>query len=90
MLAPEEDKYYQDFLTVLAQKWRPAKAAFYTLDPGGAVFRLKAQFGFTRADRLADHLGRSDPVVNQIYEHREPTFINNPNNAGRQIGRAHV
>lgn len=83
MLAPEEDKYYQDFLTVLAQKWRPAKAAFYTLDPGGAVFRLKAQFGFTRADRLADHLGRSDPVVNQIYEHREPTFINNPNNAGR-------
>ncbi len=83
MLAPEEEKYYQDFLSVLAQKWRPSKAAFYTLDPGGAVFRLKAAFGFTRGDRLADRLGRNDPLVNQIYEHREPTFINNVNQAGR-------
>ncbi len=83
VLAPEEEKYYQDFLAVVAQKWRPAKAAFYTLDPGGAVFRLKAQFGFTRGDRLSDRLGRNDPVVNQIYEHREPTFINNLNQAGR-------
>lgn len=83
MLAPEEEKYYQDFLAVVAQKWRPAKAAFYTLDPGGAVFRLKAQFGFTRGDRLADRLGRNEPIVNQIYEHREPTFINNVNQAGR-------
>ena len=83
MLAPEEEKFYRDFLSVLAQKWRPAKAAFYTLDPGGAVFRLKAQFGFTRGDRLADRLGRNDPLVNQIYEHREPTFINNVNQAGR-------
>jgi hypothetical protein len=81
--APEEEKYYQDFLSVVAQKWRPAKAAFYTLDPGGAVFRLKAQFGFTRSDRLSDRLGRNEPIVNQIYEHREPTFINNVNSAGR-------
>ena len=83
MLAPEEEKYYQDFLAVVAQKWRPAKAAFYTLDPGGAVFRLKAQFGFTRGDRLAERLGRNEPLVNQIYEHREPTFLNNVNQAGR-------
>ena len=83
MLAPEEEKFYQDFLAVVAQKWRPAKAAFYTLDPGGAVFRLKAQFGFTRGDRLAERLGRNEPLVNQIYEHREPTFINNVNQAGR-------
>ena len=83
MQAPEEEKYYQDFLSVVAQKWRPTKAAFYTLDPGGAVFRLKAQFGFTRSDRLSERLGRNDPLVNQIYEHREPTFINNVNNAGR-------
>jgi hypothetical protein len=83
VLAPEEEKYYQDFLAVVAQKWRPAKAAFYTLDPGGAVFRLKAQFGFTRSDRLADRLGRNEPLVNQIYEHREPTFVNNVNQAGR-------
>jgi hypothetical protein len=83
VLAPEEEKYYQDFLAVVAQKWRPAKAAFYTLDPGGAVFRLKAQFGFTRGDRLSERLGRNEPVVNQIYEHREPTFMNNPNQAGR-------
>lgn len=83
MLAPEEEKFYQDFLSVLAQKWRPAKAAFYTLDPGGAVFRLKAQFGFTRGDRLLDRLGRNEPLVNQIYEHREPTFVNNVNQAGR-------
>ena len=68
---------------MVTQKWRPAKAAFYTLDPGGAVFRLKAQFGFTRGDRLADRLGRNEPLVNQIYEHREPTFINNVNQAGR-------
>ncbi len=83
MLAPEEEKYYQDFLAVLYQKWKPSKAAFYTLDPGGAIFRLKAQFGFTRADRLADRLGRNEPLVNQIYEHREPTFVNHVNQAGR-------
>jgi hypothetical protein len=83
LLAPEEEKFYQDFLAVVAQKWRPAKAAFYTLDAGGAVFRVKAHFGFTRGDRLAERLGRNDPIVNQIYEHREPTFINNLNQAGR-------
>ncbi len=83
MLAPEEEKFYQDFLSVIAQKWRPAKAAFYTLDPGGAVFRLKAQFGFTRGDRMNERLGRNEPLVNQIYEHREPTFINNVNQAGK-------
>jgi hypothetical protein len=33
VLAPVEEKYYQDFLAVLSQKWRPSKAAFYTLDP---------------------------------------------------------
>jgi hypothetical protein len=83
VLAPEEEKYYQDFLSVLAQKWRPAKAAFYTLDPGGASFRLKAQFGFSRADLLPERLGRNDPLVNQIYEHREPTFVNHPKQAGK-------
>jgi hypothetical protein len=83
VLAPEEEKYYQDFLNVVAQKWHPAKAAFYTLDPGVAVFRLKSQFGFTRGDRIAERLGRNEPLVNQIYEHREPTFMNNVNQAGR-------
>ncbi|MCM3877897.1 MAG: HD domain-containing protein [Thermoanaerobaculia bacterium] len=83
MLAPVEEKYYQDFLAVLSQKWRPSKAAFYTLDPTQSVFRLKAQFGFTRTDRLAERLGRNDTVVNYIYEHREPTFLNNVNAAGK-------
>ena len=83
MLAPAEEKYYQDFLAVLSQKWRPSKAAFYTLDPAPAVFRLKAQFGFTRTDRLPERLGRNDTVVNYIYEHREPTFLNNVNAAGK-------
>jgi hypothetical protein len=83
VLAPEEEKYYQDFLSVLAQKWRPAKAAFYTLDAGGAEFRLKAQFGFSRGDHLPERLGRSEPIVNQVYEHREPTFINHLNQAGK-------
>ncbi len=83
MLAPVEEKYYQDFLAVLNQKWRPSKAAFYTLDPAPAVFHLKAQFGFTRTYRLAERIGRNDTVVNYVYEHREPTFLNNVNAAGR-------
>lgn len=83
MLAPVDEKYYQDFLAVLSQKWRPSKAAFYTLDPAQSVFRLKAQFGFTRTDRLAERLGRNDTVVNHLYEHREPTFLNNVNAAGK-------
>jgi hypothetical protein len=83
LLAPEEAKYYQDFLSVLAQKWQPAKAAFYTLDRGGASFRLKAQLGFSRGDHLSEHLGRNEAIVNQVYEHREPTFVNNPNQAGK-------
>jgi len=68
---------------VLAQKWRPAKAAFYTADPAGAVYRLKAQFGFSRGDHLPERLGRNEPIVNQIFEHREPTFINNVKLAGK-------
>jgi hypothetical protein len=83
VLAPVDEKYYQDFLAVLSQKWRPSKAAFYTLDPAQAVFRLKAQLGFTRTDRLAERLGRNDTVVNYVYEHREPTFLNNVNAAGK-------
>jgi hypothetical protein len=83
VLAPVEEKYYQDFLAVLNQKWRPSKAAFYTLDPAQSVFRLKAQFGFTRTDHLPERLNRTDTVVNYIYEHREPTFINNVNSAGK-------
>ncbi|HSB63122.1 MAG TPA: HD domain-containing phosphohydrolase [Thermoanaerobaculia bacterium] len=83
MLAPAEEKYYQDFLAVLGQKWRPAKAAFYTLDPASGTFRLKAQFGFGRTDHLAERLGRNDALVNHLYEHREPTFVNNVNLAGK-------
>jgi HD domain len=83
VLAPAEEKYYQDFLAVLGQKWRPAKAAFYTLDPASGTFRLKAQFGFGRTDHLAERLGRNDTLVNHIYEHREPTFVNNVNQAGK-------
>jgi GAF domain-containing protein len=83
VLAPAGDKYYQDFLAVLNQKWRPAKAAFYTLDPSSATFRLKAQFGFSRTDRLAESLGRNDGLVTQIYERREPIYVNNVNQAGR-------
>src|SRR5450759_342579 len=83
VLAPAEEKYYQDFLAVLNQKWRPAKAAFYTLDPSSAKFRLKAQFGFSRTDRLAENLGRNDGLVTQIYERREPIYVNNVNQAGR-------
>jgi len=83
VLAPVEEKYYQDFLAVLGQKWRPSKAAFYTLDPAQGDFRLKAQFGFSRTDRLAERLARNDTVVNYLYEHREPTFLNNVNAAGK-------
>lgn len=83
MLAPVDEKYYQDFLAVLGQKWRPAKAAFYTLDPASGTFRLKAQFGFGRTDHLAERLGRNDALVNHLYEHREPTFVNNVNLAGK-------
>jgi len=83
VLAPAEEKYYQDFLAVLNQKWRPAKAAFYTLDLSSDTFRLKAQFGFSRTDRLADSLGRNDGLVTQIYERREPSYVNNVNQAGK-------
>jgi hypothetical protein len=83
VLAPVDEKYYQDFLAVLGQKWRPSKAAFYALDPAQSVFRLKAHFGFGRTDHLAELLGRNDAVVNYLYEHREPTFLNNVNAAGK-------
>ena len=51
--------------------------------PRAARFRLKAQFGFGRTDRLAERLGRNDTLVNYLYEHREPTFVNNVNLAGK-------
>jgi hypothetical protein len=83
VLAPAEEKYYRDFLAVLNQKWQPAKAAFYALDPASSTFRLKAQFGFSRTDRLADWLGRNEALVNYIYDHREPTYFNSVSLAGK-------
>ncbi len=83
MLAPAEEKYYRDFLAVLNQKWQPAKAAFYALDPASSTFRLKAQFGFNRADRLADWFGRNGTLATYIYEHREPTYFNSLSVAGK-------
>jgi hypothetical protein len=77
-----EDRPYQELLSVLKERWQPSKAAFYTLENNGS-FRLRTQFGFTRADRLAEGVARTDPLTVQIYEHREPFFINNIHQAGR-------
>src|SRR5262249_43615944 len=80
-----DEKHYQDFLAVIREKWQPSKAAFYVLETTGG-FKLKTQFGFTRADRLADKLARMDPLAVQVYEHREPFFINNIHQAGKLAG----
>ncbi|HEX5855473.1 MAG TPA: HD domain-containing phosphohydrolase [Thermoanaerobaculia bacterium] len=83
MLAPSEEKYYRDFLAVLNQKWQPAKAAFYALDPASSTFRLKAQFGFSRTDHLAERIGRNEALFHYIHEHREPTYFNSVSHAGK-------
>ena len=82
MVVPDDEKPYQDFLELVREKWQPAKASFYTLEANG-VFRLRAQFGFSRTDRLAERMSRMDPLPTQVYEHREPFFVNNIKQAGR-------
>jgi len=82
MLAPDDEKPYQDLLAAVREKWHAVKAAFYALDAQGQ-FRLKAQYGFSRTDRLPEKVGRIDPLATQVYEHREPFFINSLRQAGK-------
>ncbi len=82
MVIPEDEKPYQDFLEIVREKFQPAKASFYTLEVNG-MFRLRAQFGFSRTDRLAERMSRMDPLPTQVYEHREPFYVNNIRQAGK-------
>ena len=82
MLAPEDEKPYQDLLNAVREKWQAVKAAFYVLDAQGQ-FRLKSQYGFSRTDRLPEKVGRMDILATQVYEHREPFFVNSLRQAGK-------
>lgn len=84
MLAPEDEKPYADFLAALRKRWQPLKAAIYTYDANG-YFRLKAQFGFSRTDKLLERFSRMDPIATHVYEHREPYFINSLRQAGKLV-----
>jgi hypothetical protein len=78
----EEEKPFKEVLYLLLEKIRATKAAFYLLDPTG-VFSLVTQYGFGRTDRLAERVYRTDPLAVQIYERREPAYVNDPRSAGR-------
>jgi len=84
VLAPEDEKPYADFLSVLRKRWQPVKAAIYTFDSAG-YFRLKSQFGFSRTDRLLERFSRMDPLATHVYEHREPFFLNSLRQAGKLV-----
>ena len=77
-----EDRPLREALYLLLEKVRVTKAAFYLLESGGG-FRLAAQYGFTRGDRLAESFRRNDPLPTTIFEHREPRMINEIRQAGR-------
>jgi hypothetical protein len=77
-----EDRQFREALYLLLEKVRATKAAFYLLEPGGG-FRLAAQYGFTRGDRLSETFKRGDPLPTTIFEHREPRMINDIRQAGR-------
>ncbi len=81
MSASPDDRLLKESLYVLLEKVRATKAALYVVD--GTVFRLATQYGFGRADRLAETLQKADPVPALVLDRREPWFCNEPQTAGR-------
>lgn len=81
-MTPDEERELKEILYLLLEKVRATKAALYLAEEGGS-FRLATHYGFGRADRLADRVGRMDPLATAVYEHREPRFINDPRLAGK-------
>ena len=81
-MSSTEDRQFREALYLLLEKVRATKAAFYLLEPGGG-FRLAAQYGFSRGDRLSDRFQRNDALPTTIFEHREPRMINDIRQAGR-------
>jgi hypothetical protein len=84
MLTSDEEKPFKEILYLLLEKVRATKAAFYLAEPNGA-FGLVTQYGFSRTDRLADRVHRTDGLAQQIYERREPAYVNDIKSAGRLI-----
>jgi hypothetical protein len=84
MLTSDDEKPFKEVLYLLLEKVRATKAAFYLLEPNGS-FALATQYGFGRTDRLADRVGRTDPLALQVYEKREPVFVNDLKAAGRLL-----
>jgi HD-GYP domain-containing protein (c-di-GMP phosphodiesterase class II) len=82
MLTSDEEKPFKEVLYLLLEKVRATKAAFYLLEPNG-TFGLVTQYGFSRTDKLAERVQRSDPLANTIYEKREPAYVNEIKQAGR-------
>lgn len=82
MLTPDDERELKEILYLLLEKVRATKAALYLSEEGGA-FRLATHYGFGRSDRLADRVGRMDPLATVVYEHREPRYINDPRLAGK-------
>lgn len=81
-MSSSEDRQFREALYLLLEKVRATKAAFYLMDRGGS-FRLAAQYGFTRVDRLIERYERSDPLPSTIFENREPRMVNDIRQAGR-------
>lgn len=81
-MSSSEDRQFREALYLLLEKVRATKAAFYLMDPRGS-FRLAAQYGFTKVDRLAERYQRSDPLPSAVFEFREVRIVNDIKQAGR-------
>ncbi len=84
-MSSSEDRQFREALYLLLEKVRATKAAFYLMERGGD-FRLAAQYGFTRVDRLAERYNRSDALPSTVFENREPRMVNDIRQAGRLAG----
>jgi HD domain-containing protein/GAF domain-containing protein len=82
MLTNEEEKPFKEILYLLLERVRATKAAFYLLEPSGS-FGLVTAYGFGRTDRLAEKVARGDALAAQIFERREPAYVNEIASAGR-------
>lgn len=82
MSSPLDELAVRDSLNLVIEKLQAGRCAFYVLDRPGS-FRLAAGFGFGRTERPAVELARTDPLVEFVFERREPAFINDIRTAGR-------
>jgi len=77
MLTTAQELKFKEILYFCLEELRATKAAAYLMDATGE-FLLITSYGFTRKDIVPPRLEKGDPIIEWIFAHRKPHFMNHP------------